>query len=137
VDYSWETVMKEMDTNTECKVMYTEDDNIDTVSAPTPTLFSTFITGSSFAVFIDMDAMTEAQRQNFRLIRFGLYTDPGHTTPASGQYLQSVGVVSIQNIVGPTHFVNFEFLSPGTYYAKIETWNQLGYSPPAYLTQTI
>jgi hypothetical protein len=136
-DYSWETVMKEMDTNTECKVMYTEDDNIDTVSAPTPTLFSTFITGSSFAVFIDMDAFTEAQRQNFRLIRFGLYTDPGHTTPASGQYLQSVGVVSIQNIVAPTHFIGFEFLSAGTYYVKIETWNQLGYSPPAYLTQTI
>jgi hypothetical protein len=76
---SWETVMKEMDTNTECKVMYTEDDNIDTVSAPTPTLFSTFITGSSFAVFIDMDAMTEAQRQNFRL-------DPVWLIHRSGTY---------------------------------------------------
>jgi hypothetical protein len=41
-------VMKELDSNVECYEMFTEDDEIDTILPPNPTIYSSLATSSSF-----------------------------------------------------------------------------------------
>jgi hypothetical protein len=66
-----------------------------------------------------MAVLTEAQKQNFKMIRVNLYSNPGMTTIVSARYLPSIGSVPINNIEVLQHtFIAMELLSSGTYYAK-------------------